>query len=307
MRIVFFGTGDIALPSFHWLLKNNLYPIALVTQPDKPAGRKLTLTPPKIKLDAIEAGIPVIQAESMRADEAIEQIMLLTPDIIVVMAYGQILTEKLISCPKIACINLHASLLPRYRGAACIQAALDAGNQETGITAIHVIRQLDAGAIITKKAIPIFLTDTGESMHDRLAELAPSVLAEAFIQLKKTDHSPTPQDPILVSHIGKLNREDGRINWNQSAEIIERRIRAYHSWPGTFTVLKDQSRLKIFPFADVNSDDSLHPGVTKITPEGLLVGCKNSSLLIREVQSNNSKRMSALDFVRGQREIISFD
>ena len=170
MRLVFIATGDIALPTFRHLLDAGPKPLALLTQPDKPVGRHQQMQPPAIKTAAIEAGIPVLQPQKI--GDAAAEIAAMNPDILVVMAYGQILKNDILSLPKLAIINLHASLLPKYRGAACIQAAIDAGDTETGITSMHVVRELDAGDMIVAKSIPIGPDETGGSLHDRLAQLA---------------------------------------------------------------------------------------------------------------------------------------
>lgn len=303
-RIVFMGTGDIALPSLTALLENGL--IALVTQPDKPVGRKQILTAPEIKALALEHGIPVLQPERAREKTFLAELTELKPDIIVVMAYGQILSQTLLDIPAIACINLHASLLPKYRGAACIQAAIDAGDTHTGITVMHVVKALDAGDIILKTEVEIGQTETGGELHDRLAELAPAALTEALKLLRNNTATRTPQDESKVSYISKLMREHGEIDWSQSAVALERRIRAYHPWPGTSTSFTDkkgrQRRLKIFPpvtcEAGIASEQA--PGSVSISEEGALhITCGEGRLALQEVQPDGSRRMSAEDFLKG--------
>ena len=304
LRIVFMGTGDIAIPAFSSLFGNDL--VALVTQPDKPVGRKQVLTPPKIKELAQEQNIPVMQPEKARDEEFIKNLAALEPDIIVVMAYGQILSQALIDIPSVACINLHASLLPKYRGAACIQAAIDAGDSHTGITVLHIVKALDAGDIILKKEFEIGTEETGGELHDRLADLAPEALLEAIDQLKNKTATRTPQKESEVSYISKLMREHGEIDWSQPAEVLERRIRAYHPWPGTSTSFTDkkgrQRRLKIFPQVDVvaNTQSDKSPGMVTISDEGVLqVSCGEGSLILKEVQPDGSRRMKVEDFLKG--------
>lgn len=302
-RIVFMGTGDIALPSFSSLLGKGL--VALVTQPDKPVGRKQVLTAPPIKSLALEHDIPVLQPERAREASFLAELRDLNPDIIVVMAYGQILSQALLDIPSVACINLHASLLPKYRGAACIQAAIDAGDSHSGITVMHVVKALDAGDIILKKDIAIGEQETGGELHDRLAELAPAALSEALAQLVDGSASRTPQNEEEVSYISKLMREHGEIDWSMSAEQLERRVRAYHPWPGTSTSFTDkkgrQRRLKIFPPVAVETQaDQLDPGKVMLTDDGQLqVFCGDGSLTVTEVQPDGSRRMSAEDFLKG--------
>lgn len=299
-RLIFIATGDIALPSFRHLLKHGPRPLALVTQPDKPAGRHQTLTPPAIKSEALAAGIPVYQPE--RIGDITEELRALAPELLVVMAYGQILRKNILTLADRAIINLHASLLPKYRGAACIQAAIDAGDAETGVTAMHVVRELDAGDVILAKSIPIAPDETGGSLHDRLAELAAEVLAETLPRLADGTAPRVPQDPTLVSYIPKLERDHGRIDWNQSAARIERRVRAYDPWPGTFTTVAEggkEKRLKIFPPVLV-TEGNLKPGEVTAAAGRLLVGCGDGTLEILHLQPEGSKRMSAADYLRAR-------
>ena len=202
MRIVMMATGDIAIPSFNLLAASGEL-VGLITQPDRPVGRHQTLTPPRIKVCAQEAGVPVFQPERMRDAEAVAQLRALEPDLVVVMAYGQILSQEVIDVPKIACINAHASLLPRHRGAACIQAAIEAGDDETGITIMYVVKKLDAGDIICSSSIPLRGTETGESLHDDLAELAPNTLAEAIDMLRNGTVDPLEQDESVMTYAPK--------------------------------------------------------------------------------------------------------
>lgn len=306
LRIVFMGTGDIALPSFSSLLgMESVELVTLVTQPDKPVGRKQILTPPAIKALAIAQGIPVIQPVSVREKSFLSELASLKPDVIVVMAYGQILPQALLDISALACINLHASLLPKYRGAACIQAAIDAGDSHSGITVMHVVKALDAGDIILKKEIAIGEKETGGELHDRLAELAHEALAEALIRLASGHSSRSPQDENLVSYIPKLMREDGEIDWTRTAEALERRIRAYDPWPGTSTRYTDKKgrvrRLKIFPQVKVSESTGStgKPGEVLATDGVFRVACGEGSLEIVSLQPDGSRRMDAADFLLG--------
>ena len=299
------ATGDIALPAFHHLLENGPRPLALVTQPDKPVGRHQVLTPPAIKVAASEAGIPVLQP--IKAGDAADELAALSPDIIVVMAYGQILRQDILELPATAIINLHASLLPKYRGAACIQAAIDAGDTESGITSLHVVRELDAGDIILARSIPLAANESGGSLHDRLADLAPHVLAETLARLADGTAPRIPQDPALVSYISKLERDAGRLDWSMPAIALERRIRAYHPWPGTFTMAQvagKTQRLKILPPA-LPLDHEMTPGSLSTHEGKLIVGCGKGALELTTVQPEGSKLMSSADYLRG-RKLESF-
>jgi len=301
MRLIFIATGDIALPSFRHLLEHGPRPLALVTQPDKPVGRHQTLTPPLIKIEALAAGIPVYQPEKI--GDATDQLAALEPEMIVVMAYGQILRKNILTLASCAIINLHASLLPRYRGAACIQAAIDSGDTKTGITSLHVIRELDAGDIIFAKAIPIAPDETGGILHDRLASLAAEVLSETLTNIADGTAPRIPQVATLVSYVPKLERDDGRLDWTLSAIALERRIRAYDPWPGTFTLADEggkEKRLKIHPSTKV-LDLVLAPGMVSSETGSLIVGCGAGALEITSVQPEGGKRMCAGDYLRGRK------
>ena len=301
MRLIFIATGDIALPAFRHLLEIGPRPLALVTQPDKPVGRHQTMTPPAIKVEAMAAGIPVYQPEKI--GDLTGVLAALDPEILVVMAYGQILRPNILNLASRAIINLHASLLPKYRGAACIQAAIDAGDAETGITAMHVVRALDAGDMIVAKSISIATDETGGSLHDRLADLSPAVLAEALEKLANGTAQRIPQDDAASSYISKLERDHGKLDWTQDATALERRIRAYDPWPGTYTVAIEggkEKRLKIFPPTTV-VDASLTPGQISTADGYLTIGCGQGALRLESVQPDGTRRMSAGDYLRGRK------
>jgi len=301
MRTILIATGEIAIPCFRYLLANGPRPLALVTQPDKPSGRHQALTPPAIKVEALAAGIPVFQPEKI--GDVADELAALDPEVLVVMAYGQILRGNILKLPSKAIINLHASLLPRFRGAACIQAAIDAGDAETGITAMHVIRELDAGDMILKKSIPIHADETGGSLHDRLAELAPEVLGKALEKIAAGTAVREPQDPAASNYISKLERDDGLLHWSWDAAVLERRVRAYDPWPGTFTnVMKDgrSQRLKIFPPTTV-TNHVLEVGKVVLFDGQCLVGCGTGTLSLSTVQPEGARRMTAMDYLRGHK------
>lgn len=297
MKLAFIATGDIALPTFRHLLAHDPKPCLLITQPDKPVGRsQSSAVPPEIKTVALEHGIPVWQPEKI--GEIADELTELNPDFIVVMAYGQIIGKAVRKAAKKAIINLHASILPKYRGASCIQSAIANGDAETGITIMHVIRELDAGDIISTKKIPIGEKETAGELHDRLAALGPAALSEALEILAKDPHAGAPQDPIQVTYAPKLLREDGRIDFTQPSHVIERIIRAYDPWPGTFTEIAMKGkprRLKIFPPVGIR-DHPLPAGELGIHEGELLIGCGENSLALSEVQPEGSKRMPAAAF-----------
>ncbi len=299
-RLIFIATGDIALPSFRHLLTHGPLPLAVVTQPDKPVGRHQMLTPPAIKLEALAAGIPVYQPGKI--GDIAADLALLEPEILVVMAYGQILRANLLTLASKAIINLHASLLPKYRGAACIQAAIDAGDAETGITAMHVVKELDAGDMIVAHHIAIHPDETGGSLHDRLADLAPAVLMEALEKLADGSATRTAQDAAASTYISKLEREDGRLDWSQDAVVLERRIRAYHPWPGTYAIVQEkgkEKRMKIFPPVSV-IESHLTAGQVATVDSQLVIGCGRGALVLGEIQVEGSRAMQASDYLCGR-------
>lgn len=313
MRIVMMATGDIAIPSFQALAATGEL-VGLITQPDRPVGRHMVLTPPRIKVCAQEAGIPVLQPERMKDEESVQMLRDWKPDLVVVMAYGQILTQAVLDVPTLACINAHASLLPRHRGASCIQAAIEAGDDETGVTIMHVVKKLDAGDIICKETIPLRGTETAEDLHDVLAEMAPTALMRALQQLREGTADAQEQDENLMTYAPKLLRAHGCIDWTKPALQIARKIRAYHSWPGTFTIYPSVKKgtdktLKIFPPVDVFSHyrkpAGCRPGmVLQSGPDGMIVSCGNSrggAIRITTLQPTGARKMNAESFFAGHK------
>jgi len=302
-RIVFMGSGEIAIPSFRWLLDEGHVPVALVTQPDRVAGRRRELTPPPIKRVALEAGVPVVQPEKVRQPEALDEFEALRPELIVVMAYGQILPRRLIDMAPLGCVNLHASLLPKYRGAACIQAAIDAGDATTGVTLMHVVRELDAGDVILSRTTPILPEDTGGSLHDRLAGVAVEALAAGLPLLLQGRAPRVPQAELgESSHVSKLGREDGRIDWSWPARRLELRLRAYDPWPGCWTCHEEGGqprRLKVFP-AEPGEEVPGEPGTARLEDGRVRVACGRGSLWLGEVQPEGKRRMAAEEWWRGR-------
>ncbi|MFZ0915659.1 MAG: methionyl-tRNA formyltransferase [Candidatus Udaeobacter sp.] len=325
MRIVFIGTGEIGVPTLEALRKSEHDVIGVVTQPDKPAGREQRIEPPPIKKAATSGGFPAIkerrlgqpsisnstagkpsllevfQPVRIKDQQAIEDIGLLKPDIIVVMAYGQILPRDVLEIPKIACLNLHASLLPRWRGAAPIQAAIAGGDPETGITVMHMDEGLDTGDILLQRRIHIRSNDTGGSLHDRLAQIAPEALLES-LRLLATNAAPRiPQDNSLATYAPKLKREDGRIDWSEPAHKIERIIRAFNPWPGAFMELEGRN-LKVFSGSVV--DRSGKPGEILESDRQLIIAAGKGAVSVGEVQLEGKRRMTAAEFGRGHAQTL---
>jgi len=302
MRIVFIGTGEIGVPTLRALQKSEHELGRVVTQPDKPVGREQKITAPPIK-KALIAGGPnagpaqTLQPARIKDREAIDQIRALAPDVIVVMAYGQILPRAVLEIPKIACLNLHASLLPRWRGAAPIQAAIAAGDREAGMTVMYMDEGLDTGDILLQRKIDISPSDTGATLHDRLAQIAPEALLESLRLLAAGNAPRIPQDQALATYAPKLNREAGRLNWNESVEAIERKIRAYNPWPGAFTEFSGRN-LKIFAASIVDLRGK--PGEILRKDRELVVATSDRALSLTDVQLEGKRRMSAAEFLRGR-------
>ena len=303
MRLVFMVTGEISEPTFADALGSAHEVVGLVTQPDRPVGRKQVMTAPKVKELAIEAGVPVIQPESVREPETLDHIGGWKPDVIVVMAYGQILPQALIDIPPRAIINLHASLLPNYRGASCIQAALKNGDAKTGWSVIHVVKKLDAGNVILQHPFPILEGETGGELHDRLAAAGPAACRAALKMLESGPVKCDVQDESLQSYAPKLGRKDGCLDWSKSATELERLVRAYHPWPGTSAGLGSK-RLKIFPPVKVGEGKGAPGEFLEVGEEGLEVACGSGSLILDEVQLEGSRRMSSDELARGHLEVL---
>ena len=299
-RILFMGAGEIGLPTLRWLINAlELNLVGVVTQPDKAVGRSQVLTAPAPKQVALENGLPVLQPSKVRRSEALNEIRELAPELIIVMDNGQILPKALLEMPRIACLNLHASLLPRHRGAAPIQAAILSGDKTTGITVMHMAEGLDTGDIVLTRSLAIRHRETGGSLHDRLAALAPEPLAEAIALLLRGNAPRTPQDETLATYASKLDRDSGKLDWTQSCWYQDRLIRAMNPWPGAYTQLLDGKRLKIHRALPMHRRTGAPAELLGSNHRGLIVGCGEGSILLLEVQLEGKRRMPALEFTRG--------
>src|SRR5438876_859480 len=281
MRVVFIGTGEIGVPTLHALLGSEEHQLAaVVMQPDKPVGREQRIEPPPIKKALAGAKMPILQPARIKDGKAIEEIRSLKPDVIVVTAYGQILPREVLNIPKIACLNLHASLLPRWRGAAPIQAALAGGDPETGITVMYMDEGLDTGDILLQRRIDIRSNDTGGSLHERLAQIAPDALLHSLRLFVEGSAPRTPQDNSLATYARKLKREEGKIDWSEPADAIERKIRAFNPWPGASMKIERQT-LKIFSASIV--DLSGKPGEILESGKEFIIAAGERALSLDEV------------------------
>lgn len=303
MRIVFIGTGEIGVPVLRSLRESDEHElVGIVTQPDKPAGRAQRIAAPPIKTALAGSALPILQPARIKSEEAVAEIRALAPDVIVVMAYGQILPRSVLDIPREACLNLHASLLPRHRGAAPIQAAIVAGDRESGMTVMYMSEGLDTGDILLQSRLEIAPDETSGSLHDRLGRIAPAALREAFVQLQRGSAPRIPQDSSGATYAPKLGREDGRIDWTESAALLERKIRAFNPWPGAFTLLRDDAgrdrKLKVFS-ASVVASARTAPGEVVRSDGTLVVAAGDGALSLGEVQLEGKRRMSAGEFLRG--------
>lgn len=303
MRIVFIGAGDIGLPSLEALIAAGDHTlVAVVTQPDKPVGRSQKLTPSAIKLRALAAGVPILQPEKVSG--VIDELKSLRADVFVVVAYGQILSRAVLDVPMKACLNIHASLLPRHRGASPIQAAIREGDADTGITVMWMDEGLDTGDVLFMTPVEIAPDDTGGSLHDRLASVAPGSLMSALHAIAAGTAPRNPQDASRATLTKKLERHHGRITWERSADEIERLIRAYDPWPGTYGLLPTADgksmQLKVHRARVVGGAEACPIGGTVVAADDrLLIACGSGVLELLEVQAEGRKRMSAADFLRG--------
>jgi methionyl-tRNA formyltransferase len=299
IRTVFMGTPEFALPSLEGIAAAGVNLLAVFTQPDRPSGRGKKLAAPAVKEYALRRGLKVFQPQRLRDPAVVEELRGLAPNLIVVVAYGQILPRAVLEIPQYGCINVHASLLPRYRGAAPINRAIIEGEQTTGVTTMLMDAGLDTGAMLVKKTTPIGLEETAGELHDRLALLGCDALAETLHLLCSGSLSPEPQDDALSSYAPMLKKEDGRIDWNRSALDIHNQVRGLAPWPGAYTHLQGEPLRLARTLPEPGRGGE--PGrVLSTGADGLRIGCGEGILLVRELQLPGKKRLPAAEFLRGR-------
>nr|WP_320192843.1 methionyl-tRNA formyltransferase [uncultured Desulfobacter sp.] len=303
-RIVFMGTPEFSVPALKTLAKEPGFDILLaVTQPDRPKGRGKKLSPSAVKQAALDLGIDVYQPEKINTPEGIEYLSDLEPDYFVVVAFGQILSRKVLDIPKIYPINIHASLLPKYRGAAPIQAAVLNMDEQTGVSTMVMAEKMDAGDILLMETTPVDPEETASTLHDRLSLMGADLIIKTIHSIEQKKITPVPQDHSKATYVSMLKKSDGRINWNNSAKAICAHINAMTPWPGAFTAV-DGKRLKIFK-AIVSSDPtqtSVQPGtVVNCSDKGVFVAAKEGIVQILELMGNSGKRLGAAAFLRGNK------
>lgn len=308
LKIVFFGTADFAVPSLKTLNKNHNI-VTVVTQPDAPQGRKMELTPSKVKIAAAELGLPILQPEKIRNNlEFIQLINNLEPDFIVVIAYGKIIPKELLEIPKYGAVNLHGSLLPQYRGASPIQQSLLNGDKESGVTFIEMDEGIDTGNIVLMRKMQLEEEDTLPEVTEKLAILGalifPDLLEDITLELLPS----IPQNEERASYCQKIKKEDGRINWEkENADQIKNKLRAFTPWPGCFTFLEGK-RVKLLELAPTELGGTLKPGHTfRIGTTKLVVGTMKDNLVIEKLQLEGKKEVSGEEFLKGYQKDVQFE
>ena len=295
MRIAFMGTAELACQSLEAVAKlSGEEVVAVVTQPDRPKGRDLKPAPPPVKVVAERLGLPTQQPLKIREPAAIDSLRAAQPDLIIVVAYGQILPKSVLEIPHLGCVNVHTSLLPRWRGAAPIQCAILHGDRETGVTTMYMDEHMDTGDIILQRAQLIHVDDTSATLHDRLAKLGADLLVETVSLIAEGKAPRAKQDETRATYAKKITKDDGRIDWTRSAVEIERQVRAFNPWPGTHTRLGDLL-LKVWKI-EVVEGVSGNPGELL---SGFIVATSQGGVRIQELQPANSKRMPVDAFLRG--------
>lgn len=298
MKIVFAGTPDFAATSLAALLASEHEVCAVYTQPDRPAGRGRKLTASPVKQLALEHDLPVMQPVTLKDEDQQAILRDWQCDVMVVVAYGLILPPAVLAIPSLACINVHASLLPRWRGAAPIQRAIAAGDEETGVTIMEMAEGLDTGDMLLKGVCPISKQDTGGMLHDRLATLGADLLIEALQGLAQGQLTAEPQDDALSCYAAKLKKSEAEIDWQLPADQLDRLVRAFNPWPVTFTLMPDGQRLRVWAAEACDNDSDVEPGtVLQADHEGLYVACGEGSLRLLTVQIPGGRAVSSQDFL----------
>ena len=299
-KIVFMGTPDFSVPILRQMIADGYEVIAVVTQPDRPVGRKRVLTPPPVKVEAVKQGIPVYQPEKISRQDELTPILKLNPDLIVTAAFGQILPNVLLDAPRFGCINVHASLLPELRGGAPIHYAIIQGKEKTGVTIMYMAEKLDAGDILTQVEVPILENDNVGTMHEKLSLAGAKLLSDTLPKLLEGELSPRKQKDEVATFASNIKREQERIDWTQAGEDIYNHIRGLCPWPVAYTTM-DGAVLKIWQALKLPFIQKEAPGtILEIENDGFIIASGNDTAIkILELQPSGKKRMSAEQFLRG--------
>ena len=297
MRVVFMGTPDIAATCLKKILSDGFEVVGVYTQPDRPKGRGMKMVASPVKEVALSADLPVFQPESFREEETVQQLRALKPDVCTVVAYGRILPQSVLDIPPLGCVNIHASLLPRYRGSAPYQWAVLDGLKETGVTAMYLVREMDAGDIIDVSKTPIGENETAGELLDRLAHLGAGLLAKTLGRLEKGPVPASPQDPAKVTYAPMLDKSMCPIDWTKTALQVHNQVRGLHPWP-VATAEIEGTPFKIHETRLAEGAGT--PGqLLRLTKTGLVVACGEGAVEIRSLQAQGGKRMAAADYFRG--------
>lgn len=304
-KIVFMGTPDFSVPVLQQILNDGYEVIGVVTQPDRPVGRKKVLTPPPVKVEAEKHGIPVFQPEKIRQPEELDEILALEPDLVITAAFGQILPKELLEAPKFGCINVHASLLPELRGGAPIHYSIIQGKEKTGITIMYMVEKLDAGDILTQVEVPITDTDTVGSLHDKLSAAGSQLLSETLPKLINGDLTPIPQNDAEATFASNIKREQEKIDWSKTGEEIYNHIRGLNPWPVAYTTLNG-AVIKIWWAEKTKNLINKAPGtIIGVDEQSVIVSSGNDTAIkILQLQPSGKKKMSAEQFLRGAGSLI---
>ncbi|SDJ84065.1 methionyl-tRNA formyltransferase [Alkalibacterium thalassium] len=300
-KIVFMGTPEFSVPILEGLIQEENYEvIGVVTQPDRKVGRKKVVTPPPVKKKAVEHGIAVFQPEKLSGSEEMNQVLALEPDIIVTAAYGQYVPTKMLKAPKYKAVNVHASLLPKYRGAAPIHYALINGDRETGVTIMYMEKEMDAGDIISQRSLRIDPEDTVGTLFGKLSLIGRDLLLDTLPDIFSGTHTPTSQDLSEVTYSPMISREEEKIDWTKRAETIAFKVRGMNTFPGAYTLLKGQ-RFKIWRAEAVSQSSDKEPGtIVRLTNKDMQIQCGEQTVLsLKEVQPFGKPKMTIEDFLSG--------
>ena len=303
MRIVFAGTPEFAVPCLR-AAANKAEVVAVYTQPDRPAGRGRGLTPSPVKREAVQRGIPVLQPENFRSAISKQALRALKPDLMVVVAYGLILPQSVLDIPLHGCWNVHASLLPRWRGAAPIQRAIEAGDTETGVCLMQMEAGLDTGPVMLSQQTPIGAEETGGQLHDRLAEMGAQVLADGLGLLRAGMRPQGRAQPVEgVTYAHKLEKNEAQLDWSQPAEVLARKVRAFEPWPVAEAVVAGE-RLRIHGAVSLDLAHASAPGtLLSATRQGLDIACAQGALRLRVIQRDGGKAITAADYLNARRDL----